>query len=134
MRAWVLPVLAGLMCGVISGLGIGGGTILMVYLTLLAGLQQQTAQGVNLIYFLPTAAAAILLHGKHRYLDRALILPAALCGCLTALFGAWLAGTISLVLLRRLYGGFLVLAGALELLKQPKNAKQPPKDDNPTKS
>ena len=101
------------------GLGIGGGTILMVYLTLVAGLEQQTAQGVNLIYFLPTAAAAILLHGKHRYLDRELILPAALCGCLTALPGAWLAGAVSLALLRRLYGGFLVLAGVLELWNRP---------------
>ena len=134
MRAWVLPVLAGLICGVISGLGVGGGTLLMVYLTLIAGLQQSLAQGVNLIYFLPTAAAAILLHGKHRYLDRKLILPAALCGCLTALMGAWLAGVISLALLRRLYGGFLILAGVLELLKQPPNARHIARGEKSTKS
>ena len=65
MKAWLLPALAGLVCGVLSGLGIGGGTLLMVWMTAICGLEQRTAQGINLLYFLPTAVCAlILLAGK----------------------------------------------------------------------
>ena len=118
MSAGVWAVLAGAVCGVISGLGIGGGTLLMVWLTLVAGLDQRAAQGINLVYFLPTAAAAILLHGKHRYLDGKLIFPAALLGCLTAAAGAFVAGRMDLGLLRRLFGGFLLIVGVTELFKK----------------
>ena len=52
----MIEAFAGLVCGVLSGLGIGGGTLLMVYMTAMAGLEQTVAQGINLLYFLPTAA------------------------------------------------------------------------------
>ena len=61
MSALVAGV-AGLVCGVFSGLGIGGGTLLMVWMTAVVSLEQQTAQGINLLYFLPTAACALFFH------------------------------------------------------------------------
>ena len=57
---------AGAVCGVLSGFGIGGGSLLMVWMTALLGMEQKAAQGINLLYFLPTAAAAILFHAKNR--------------------------------------------------------------------
>ena len=93
MVDFFLAVLAGLICGVLSGFGIGGGSLLMVWLTALLSMDQRTAQGINLLYFLP----------------------AAIAGCLTAIPGALLAGSVDTALLRRLFGGFLVLVGISEV-------------------
>ena len=79
---WLLAFLAGLLSGVISGFGIGGGTLLLLYLTFFAGFSQRAAQGLNLLYFLPTALAAVLLHSKNRLVDWRRALPAAIFGML----------------------------------------------------
>ncbi len=107
--------LAGLVCGLLSGLGIGGGTLLMVWMTAVQGMEQTQAQGINLLYFLPTALCALLLHGKNRLLRWHIILPAALAGCATAALAAWLATGMDMEWLRRGFGGFLLLVGLREL-------------------
>lgn len=116
MTGPVAAALAGLVCGVISGMGIGGGSILMVWLTAAAGMTQRQAQGINLLYFLPTAAASLCFHTKHRLVDWRLALRAAVCGCATAALSAWVAASIDTALLRRLFGGFLLLVGVRTLL------------------
>lgn len=58
--AWVIGLLAGLVTGVISGFGIGGGSLLILYLTAFAGMDQYTAGGLNLLYFLFCAPAALI--------------------------------------------------------------------------
>ena len=75
---------AGLVCGVLSGFGIGGGSLLMVWMTAVCAVGQKTAQGINLLYFLPTAAAALIFHAKNRLIDWRAVLPAAAAGCATA--------------------------------------------------
>ena len=115
--------IAGLVCGVLSGMGIGGGTLLMVWMTAVQGMEQQTAQGINLLYFLPTAVFALFFHRKNRLLRLPVILPAAIAGSLTAALAAWLAWGIDMELLRKLFGGFLLLVGLKELFYRDKNAK-----------
>ncbi len=119
----MIEAFAGLVCGVLSGLGIGGGTLLMVYMTAMAGLEQTVAQGINLLYFLPTAACALILHAKTRLLRLRTILPAAVGGCVCAVGAALLATAIDTELLRRLFGGFLLIVGVKELFYRDKNAK-----------
>ena len=114
---------AGLVCGILSGLGIGGGTLLMVWMTAVMGMEQTTAQGINLMYFLPTAACALILHAKNRLLRLRTILPAAIGGCVCAVGAALLALTIDTELLRRLFGGFLLLVGVNELFYRDKKDK-----------
>ena len=116
--------LAGLICGVFSGLGIGGGTLLMVWMTAVVGLEQQAAQGINLLYFLPTAACALFFHIKNRLIRWRVVLPAILCGCLTAVGAAFLATGIDTGLLRKLFGGFLILVGIRELFTAQRRAKK----------
>lgn len=118
-------LLAGLVCGILSGLGIGGGTVLMVWLSAVVELPQRTAQGINLLYFLPTAACALLLHAKHRLIRWRLVLPAAVAGSVAAAAGALAATALDTELLRRLFGGFLLFVGAGELLyrSRDKNAR-----------
>lgn len=80
MTAWLIPALAGAVTGVLSGFGIGGGTLLLIYLTAFAGLEQTLAQGINLLYFLPAAATALPSHFKNGYIDKKAAIPAIIAG------------------------------------------------------
>lgn len=111
-----IAVAAGLICGVLSGFGIGGGSLLMVWLTAVLSLEQKAAQGINLLYFLPCAICALIFHVKNRQLVPRAIFPAALSGALCAVGGALLAQLVSGDLLRKLFGGFLLLVGASEIV------------------
>lgn len=126
MLSWIIAFFIGLLTGILSGFGIGGGTILMIYLTVFAAFPQKIAQSINLLYFIPTAAAALILHSKHHQLKWNAVLPAALCGCATAAGFSFLAMGMNLTLLRRLFGVFLLFTGISELKKKPKNADQNP--------
>lgn len=106
-----LGVLAGLVCGVLSGYGIGGGSLLLLYMTQLAGMEQAAAQGVNLIYFLPTSSAAVFTHFKNGLIDKTAALRAALPGMVSAAVCALCAAHMDSMLLRRLFGIFCVAAG-----------------------
>jgi uncharacterized membrane protein YfcA len=115
----MIALIVGLLTGILSGFGIGGGTLLMLYLTVFAGVAQKTAQGINLLYFLPTAFASLLLHSKNHTLNWKAALPAVLGGCLTAGLFSYVAAGMDLSLLRKLFGGFLLLTGLSELLRKP---------------
>lgn len=115
MLSPVLAVAAGAVCGVLSGWGIGGGSLLMVWMSAVLSMEQTAAQSINLLYFLPTAAAALILHAKNRVIAWRAVLPAAIAGALTAAPAAWLAAGLDTALLRRLFGGFLILVGLSEI-------------------
>lgn len=111
----MLELIAGLVCGIISGLGIGGGSLLMLYMTQLAHLSQKTAQGINLLYFLPTALASLFLHIKNRFVAWKTVIPAAISGALCAVGSGLLASSLADGILKKLFGGFLLVVGCLEL-------------------
>ncbi len=119
----MMGALTGFLCGVLSGMGIGGGTLLMVWLTAVAGMSSVEAQGINLLYFLPTAAVSLYFHWKHKLLQTKVILPAVLTGSFTAVLTAWIAGDMELELLQKLFGGFLLAVGAGELFYRERKAK-----------
>lgn len=116
--SWLTALLAGTATGVLSGFGVGGGTLLLLYLTAFAGMEQHLAQGINLVYFLPAAAAALPSHIKNGYVDRSAVLPAILAGLTTAGLCAWVASGLDTGLLRRCFGGFLLVVGLRELLRK----------------
>ena len=110
-----MPVAAGLVTGVLSGFGIGGGTLLLIYMTAFAGVPQNVAQGVNLLYFLPTAATALPAHVKNGYIDKRAALPAIVAGLLGTALAAWIATALDVELLHRFFGAFLIVIGLREL-------------------
>lgn len=114
----VIAGAAGLACGILSGLGIGGGTLLMVCMTALLNVEQQSAQGINLLYYLPTAAVALIFHARNKEVVWRAVFPAAAAGCCAAVLGAMLAAHVDAQLLRRLFGGFLILVGLRELAQK----------------
>ncbi len=111
----LIAFFAGTATGVLSAFGVGGGSLLLIYLTAFAGFDQQGAQGINLLYFLPAAAAALPAHRKNGLLDRRIILPAILAGLVTAGGAAWLSNGLDTGLLRKLFGVFLLYIGLTQL-------------------
>ena len=117
MTEWFLPALAGLAAGVLSAWGVGGGTLLLLCMTLLLGVEQREAQAINLLFFLPTAASGLVLHRKNGYLDAPAIRTAAPPAVLAALAGALLALELDAEALRAPFGLFLLWAGGSLLWK-----------------
>ena len=116
---WLISLAAGAGAGILSGFGVGGGTLLLIYMTTLAGLPQTTAQGINLIYFLPTAATALPAHIKNGYVHKRTLCPAILAGLAGTALAAWIATGLEVDLLHRLFGAFLLYVGVRELFSRP---------------
>lgn len=116
MSGPIPALLAGLLTGILSGFGVGGGTLLLVYMTLIAGLDQPLAQGINLLYFLPAGLMALPAHVKNGYIERDALLPAIGAGLVCAAGAAWAATAMDTALLRKGFGAFLILIGLWELV------------------
>lgn len=114
MNFWICT-LAGLVCGILSGFGIGGGSLLMVWMTAVANVAQHTAQGINLLYFLPTAAASLLIHVRNRFVKWRIVIPAAMFGSAAAALAAYVTAGLDAGLLRKIFGMFLLVVGISEL-------------------
>lgn len=119
----ITAILSGLFSGIISGMGIGGGTILIPALTMFLKINQHTAQGVNLLFFIPTAVVALLIHKKNKNLEFKMALPLMLWGLLGASAGSLLAINLNQEVLRRIFGVFLFIMGGYEIYKGFKSKK-----------
>ncbi len=112
MVDWLVPFLAAAATGALSSWGVGGGTLLLVCMTLFLGVSQREAQAVNLLFFLPTAGISLLFHRKNGYLDKDTWRDAAPLGTAAALAGALAAMAVDVSLLRKPFGIFLLYGGA----------------------
>jgi uncharacterized membrane protein YfcA len=108
---WLIPFLCALGASIISAWGVGGGTLLLLVMTLFLGIDQRTAQGINLLFFLPTAVSALLCHARNGYLDKPILKSAIPAAVLAAAAGAWIATAIDVELLRRPFGVYLLFSG-----------------------
>ena len=109
--------LVGFAAGIISGMGIGGGAILIPALTIIFNMQQQNAQHINLLYFIPTALLAIRVHKKTGNIETKGLPPLILWGLLGALPGALIAIKLDANYLRKGFAIFLLLMAAYEIRK-----------------
>lgn len=114
----VFAFLAALLTGIISGYGVGGGTILIIILLFIMNMEQRAAQGINLAYFLPTAAGSLFFHIKNKLVDWKTFFPAAISGVLFASISSHLVENIDLSLLKRLFGIMLLYVGFKELFSK----------------
>ena len=111
MTDWILPFFCGLGASVISAWGVGGGTLLLLVMTLFLGVDQRAAQGVNLLFFLPTAASALVCHARGGYLDKPTLKAAVPAAVAAALIGAWVSNAVDVEVLRKPFGVYLLLSG-----------------------
>ena len=108
----------GFVSGIISGMGIGGGAILIPALVMLTDLSQQSIQGINLIYFIPTAIAALISHIKDGNVEKKVLKPIVLYGLAAAAAGSFIAVNLDADMLRKIFAVFLVFMGIMELRKK----------------
>lgn len=111
----ILPVLAGFLAGVAGAMGLGGGSVLIIYLTVFAGVEQLAAQGINLIFFLPTAAVAVFVYSKKKIIKWRKILPVMIIGAVGTIITGFWVGHIKTELIKNIFGFVIVFYGLNEL-------------------
>ena len=111
LESFPVAVMIGIVLGFLSGLGIGGGSLLIIWLTAVLDWGIQDARAVNLLFFLPTAVSALLCHAKSGYLDKPTLKAAVPAAVLAAAAGAWLATAVDVELLRKPFGIYLLISG-----------------------
>lgn len=116
----MVHLLVALLIAALSGLGIGSGGLLVIYLTLVEGADQLIAQGINLLFFLFSSGASLVFHLKKRRLFGGVILIMSLAGLVGAAAGSLLALSLPSHVLRRLFGGMLTASGMVVLQKKQK--------------
>ena len=111
----ILDIVIGIATGIISGFGIGGGSLLVLYLTAVTDISQYTAGGINLIYFISCAPIALIGHAKNKMVEWRTVLWCAAAGIIVAILTSLLADNLNSDWLRRLFGLMLVYIGIKEL-------------------
>lgn len=118
-----IAVILGILLGFLAGLGVGGGSLLMLWLTLVINTDHETARTINLMFFIIAAGSISILRVKNRSLSIKPILPAIVTGCLGAALCSWIGTRIELNIIRKIFGGLLIITGLRELFYRPRNAK-----------
>ena len=109
-------IIAGLISGVIAGMGMGGGTLLIPILTIFFTVNQHSAQGINLLAFIPCAVVSLIIHIKNKLVNFKVALPIILIGLAASVGSALLAIKIESKKLQFLFGCFLLLVGLYQLI------------------
>lgn len=110
-----MNILIGFFTGVLASMGLGGGFILVVWLTMFADVNQKAAQGINLLFFLPIALISLVIHMKNGLIDKALVKKLAFGGVFGAVIGTFAVQHLSSDFLRILFALFLLGFGLKEL-------------------
>ena len=106
-----LPVvlIVGTALGFLAGIGVGGGSLLIIYLTLVLGITHPEARLINLLFFLPSAIVASFFRWREGKLDFKKVLPAIITGCIAAAVYSFLSSTMDISLLKKLFGFCMAL-------------------------
>ena len=118
-----LPVMliVGILLGFLSGIGVGGGSLLMLWLTLVLELEHTVARGINLLFFIPSALIASFFRWKQGSLEIRSILPGILAGCIAAGICSYLSRSMDISVVKKLFGILLLFTGLRELFYKPKH-------------
>lgn len=119
----LLTTVTAFLAGTISSMGMGGGGILLLYLTAFAGVAQLKAQTINLIFFMPIAVIALIMHTKNKLVNWKVVLWVTLFGYLGVFLGYQAALFVGEDMLRKLFAVFLLFIGAKELFFKDKGEK-----------
>ena len=123
LSSFPVALAVGAAAGFLSGLGIGGGSLLILWLTLALHMPQTEARTINLLFFLAAAGAVSFYRWKKGSLQIRNILPAIIAGCISAGIFAWLSYQLDVEKLRKLFGILLIGVGIRELIYRPKEFK-----------
>ena len=119
LTSFPVCVIIGSLLGFLTGMGVGGGSLLILWLTLALGFDQSTARGINLLFFLPASAICCVFRLRQGALNLKKCLPAILSGCAAAVLGSLIAAWVDTGLLRKPFGILLLATGLRELTYRP---------------
>ena len=114
----VVNMIAATLIACMAGLGIGGGGLLVIYLTMVPGTEQLAAQGINLVFFIFSATASLFIHFKKRKINITHVAILAVTGICASVLGSYVSHNIDVDVLRKIFGGLLVVSGILALFKK----------------
>ena len=126
-------IIIGLIAGIIGGMGMGGGTVLILLLTMFANIEQHVAQGSNVVFFIPTAIVAIFVFIKNKNIKFKLGIPICLWGLLGTLVGAMISSKMNVAILRKCFGIFLILIALYQTYSLYKRYRKEKNRDNSIK-
>ena len=115
-----MNLLVGSVLGFLAGLGVGGGSLLILWLTALLGMDTQTARAINLLFFLPSAFVSCCFRKKQGTLNLKQLIPAMAAGCIAAGIFSFVGLNLDTSLLKKLFGGLLIVTGIRELFYKQK--------------
>lgn len=111
----MINIIFGVISGIISSLGIGGGTVLIFLLISFSEIEQHIAQGVNLIFFIPTSIVSIFINLKNNNIEKRTALIVSIFGIIGAILGARIAVSIDVKNLKKYFGLFLLIIAFYEI-------------------
>ena len=114
--SFIYATIIGFFAGIMASMGLGGGFILIVYLTLYSNINQATAQGINLVFFIPIAIIALIFHTKNHLIIYKKIVPSILCGTIGVFIGTYITTIISSKALSKIFAIFMIIIGLREFL------------------
>ncbi len=120
------PVLlaVGTALGFLAGIGVGGGSLLILWLTLVIQMPYEEARILNLLFFLPSAAIASIFRWKQGSLQLKQVLPGIIAGCIAAALCTWAGRYFDTDLLKKGFGILLLFTGARELFYKSKTGQK----------
>ncbi len=119
----LISILVGVLLGFLTGLGTGGGSLLMVWLTVVLHTDPAQAKLINLMFFLPCAAVATFLNWRKGLLEPKKLLAPIAAGCILAALTALLVKNIDTEQLKKLFGVLLIFTGVRELFYRERKPK-----------
>ena len=111
----VSALIAGFLSGIIGAMGLGGGAVLIIYLSIFTSTEQLTAQGINLLFFIPIGTLAVIIYSIRKQINWKTIMPLAFGGIIGSVSGIFIAKILGGNMTAKLLGAFLILLGLKEL-------------------
>lgn len=112
---WLTDILISSILGFLAGIGTGGGSLLILWLTLVRGISPEQTRTINLLFFLPSAVIATFINIRKDRVGIKKITPAVIAGCIAAAAASALGKNMDTEILKKLFGGLLIFAGLREI-------------------
>lgn len=119
----MIEIIAGFLSGIIGSMGLGGGAVLLIYLSLFKNTDQLAAQGINLLFFIPIGLLSVIIFAIKKQIKWKTVLFLSGSGLVGAAVGVWLSGFIGSDVISKIFGGVLVLAGGFGIINALKKKK-----------
>lgn len=119
MNFFIISIVS-FLTGIFASLGLGGGMVLIIYLTMFANVPQLQAQGINLIFFVPIAILSLYYHNKHNLIEWKKIVPVLISGTIFVVIFSLIANNTDNHILQKTFGIFVIVAGIKEVFAKRK--------------